>query len=57
MEDGEGDGELMLGIEDGSEDGGGDCKEDEDACERCGCESRGGRHGWCTLARVLNPFG
>jgi len=57
VEDGKGDCKLVLGVEDGGEDGGGDCEEDEDAGERCGCESRGGRHGWCTLARVLNPFG
>ena len=39
MEDGKGDCELVFGIEDGGENGGGDCEEDEDAGERCGCEA------------------
>ena len=39
VEDGKGDCELVFGVEDGGEDGGGDCKEDEDTGERCGCEA------------------
>jgi len=56
VEDWKGDGKLVFDVEDGGEDCGGDCEEDKDAGERCGCESRGGRHGWCALARVLDSL-